>query len=275
MTRGPAMTICSDNSLAQRLERTEARANAAFVETRARLEPDSGACWIDVGGTYAMFDGPESPITQTFGLGMFSETSDDDLAELETFFSERGAPTNHEVSPFAGAELIAKLCDAGYRPIELTSVMFLELGTDRPKRALEAIATRIAEPSEADVWAATSAKGWSTEAAELEEFMRGFGFISANCDGGFPYLAEIDGVPAAAGMLFLFDGVALLAGASTVSEYRRRGVQSALLADRLDYAAERGCRIAMMCASPGSQSQRNAEKNGFRIAYTRTKWLKA
>jgi hypothetical protein len=28
----------------------------------------------------------------------------------------------------------------------------------------------------------------------------------------------------------------------------------------------------MMGASPGGQSQRNAEKNGFRIAYTRTKW---
>jgi hypothetical protein len=28
----------------------------------------------------------------------------------------------------------------------------------------------------------------------------------------------------------------------------------------------------MMGALPGSQSQKNAEKNGFRIAYTRTKW---
>jgi hypothetical protein len=40
----------------------------------------------------------------------------------------------------------------------------------------------------------------------------------------------------------------------------------------LKFAAEKGCKIAMMGALPGSQSQRNAEKNGFRIAYTRTKW---
>jgi len=33
-----------------------------------------------------------------------------------------------------------------------------------------------------------------------------------------------------------------------------------------------GCDIAMMAALPGSASQRNAERNGFRIAYTRTKW---
>jgi hypothetical protein len=28
----------------------------------------------------------------------------------------------------------------------------------------------------------------------------------------------------------------------------------------------------MMGALPGSNSQRNAERNGFQIAYTRTKW---
>jgi hypothetical protein len=28
----------------------------------------------------------------------------------------------------------------------------------------------------------------------------------------------------------------------------------------------------MMVALPGSASQRNAERQGFRIAYTRTKW---
>ena len=28
----------------------------------------------------------------------------------------------------------------------------------------------------------------------------------------------------------------------------------------------------MMVTAVGSQSQRNAERNGFRVAYTRTKW---
>lgn len=67
--------IYSDKHLSQNIERTEARANADFVETRARLFPDSGAAWIEVAGAYAMFDGIESPCTQTFGLGMFEEAS--------------------------------------------------------------------------------------------------------------------------------------------------------------------------------------------------------
>jgi predicted acetyltransferase len=66
--------------------------------------------------------------------------------------------------------------------------------------------------------------------------------------------------------------VALLAGASTIPESRRQGAQLALLDNRLRYAAEQGCDLAMMCALPGSASQRNAERQGFRIAYTRIKW---
>jgi hypothetical protein len=38
------------------------------------------------------------------------------------------------------------------------------------------------------------------------------------------------------------------------------------------YAFDHGCDLAMMVAQPGSDSQRNAERRGFRLAYTRTKW---
>jgi GNAT superfamily N-acetyltransferase len=74
------------------------------------------------------------------------------------------------------------------------------------------------------------------------------------------------------GVLCLHEGVGLLGGACTVPEARRQGVQRALLGARLRFAADRGCDIAMMCAAPGSASQRNAERHGFRIAYTRVKW---
>ena len=55
---------------------------------------------------------------------------------------------------------------------------------------------------------------------------------------------------------------------------RRQGAQAALLEERLRFAADRGCDVAMMCALPGRASQRNAQRQGFRIAYTRIKWRK-
>ena len=266
--------IYADRSLSQKLERSEARANAAFTEARARISPETGAEWIEVAGAYAMFDGAVSPITQTFGLGVFDEITDKELDEIEAFFRRRDAPVFHEVSPLADASLLVLLNERGYQPIELTSVLYQEIETenrlDLPINP--GIKTRVVEAGEEEIWAQTSAGGWATEAEDLSEFMLNFGKISANCDGGFPFLAELEGKPISAGMLFIYDDVAILAGASTIPEGRRKGAQNALLDARLKFAAEKDCKIAMMGTLPGSQSQRNAEKNGFRIAYTRTKW---
>ncbi len=265
--------IFADVDLARRLERTEARSNASFVEARAKMFPDFGAEWTEIAGAYAMFDGIESPLTQTFGLGIFGDATNADLEKIEAFFQKHDAPVFHEVSPLADTSLINLLNERGYQPIELTSVMFqpiekstLDL-TSNPK-----VKTRIIQTGEEKLWARTSANGWATEMAGMAEFMFEFGQISAKCAGGFPFLAEIENEPAATGMLFIYDNVALLAGASTVPEKRNRGAQLALLKARLRFAAGRGCTLAAVGASPGSQSQRNAEKNNFRIAYTRTKW---
>jgi GNAT superfamily N-acetyltransferase len=98
------------------------------------------------------------------------------------------------------------------------------------------------------------------------------GSISSSRENSPCFLAEVDGEPGATGMLCIYEGVALFAGASTIPELRRRGLQAALLEERLRYAFEKGCDLAMMVAEAGSNSQRNAERKGFRIAYTRIKW---
>ncbi len=161
-----------------------------------------------------------------------------------------------------------------YQPIEMTSIMYQEIKPDAlPGLSLNPnIKTRIIEPGEEKLWASISAGGWSSEMPGLSDFILELGQISGQSVGGRPFLAEIDCAPTAAGMLFIYEDVALLAGASTVPEGRRKGAQLALLDARLRYAAEQGCTLATMGTLPGSQSQRNAEKNNFRIAYTRTKW---
>ena len=295
--------IYSDRTFAQKLERTEARANADFVEARERLIPGTGATWIEVGGAYAMFDGVGSPLTQTFGLGVFEDATPEHLDELEAFFKERGAEVFHEVSPMADQSIMTLLSERGYRPIELTSVMYQELESSlseaeppkdvgepekqsfsanraaepqssSPNRAAEPqrLITRAIDEADADLWAETAAAGWATIHESLAEFMLAFGKIAARTSGGHPFLAELDGRPIAAGGLQIYDDVCILAGASTIPEARRQGAQNALLRARLQFAVDRGCSLAMMCALPGSQSQKNAQRNGFQIAYTRTKW---
>jgi hypothetical protein len=104
------------------------------------------------------------------------------------------------------------------------------------------------------------------------EFLLEIGRINAKRTDTHLFFAELDGQPIATGVLSVSEGVALLAGASTIPEGRKQGAQLALLEARLRYGVKHDCDLAMMCAQPGSASQRNAERYGFRIAYTRIKW---
>ncbi len=263
----------SDAALARRLEKAEGRSNAEFVEARAKVFPASGAQWIEVGGTYAMYDGVASPLTQTFGLGLFQPITTVELEQIEQFFKERGAPVFHEVSPLVELDLVALLNVRGYQPMEFTSVMCrpIRRGERFAVAPNERIGVRLIEPDEHDLWAQTAAKGWS-EFPEFTDFMLELSQVSAARVGTLSFIAELDGQPIATGALSICEGVALLAGASTIPEGRKQGAQLALLDRRLSYAAEQGCDLAMMCTQPGSASQRNAERQGFRIAYTRIKW---
>ena len=60
--------------------------------------------------------------------------------------------------------------------------------------------------------------------------------------------------------------MAQLAGAATAPAHRRRGVQTALLAHRLQVAAAEGADLASVFVTPGSGSERNVQRAGFRLA---------
>ena len=260
----------ADLPLARRIERAEGHANAAFVHARALVSPLSGAASLDVGGTYALFDGVASPLTQTFGLGVLETPSASLLDTLEAFFHDRGAAVVHEVSPTVDTSVVTLLSSRGYHPIELTSVLFRPI--DAAAVAVNAhISVRRARDEEADHWAEVAAKGWG-DSPEIIDFVLSMGQVSARAKDTYSFLAESAGEAIATGGMHLHMGVAVLAGASTIPSARRRGAQNALLSARLAFAGAHGCNLAVMGALPGSASQRNAERNGFRVAYTRIKW---
>jgi GNAT superfamily N-acetyltransferase len=257
----------ADLELACRLERTEGSAGAAFVEARGG---DAG--WVEIAGVYAMFDGPESPLTQTFGLGMFEPATGSVLTQIEEYFQIRKAPVHHEVCPLSGVPLSQTLVARGYVPFELSNVLFMDLGEVPRKPVLNpALTIRIAHKHDADVYARTAAEGWQ-ETAEVAHLIAELARVMFAAAGYTGFMVEKDGRAIATAGLVIHDRVALLAGASTIPEARGQGAQQAVLSARLRHAAHAGCDLAMMVAEPGSASQRNAERNGFRIAYTRTKW---
>jgi hypothetical protein len=264
-------TTFTDLDLSKRLERAEGYACAQYAAARCRLQPDSGSTWMSHAGAYAVFDGPESPITQSFGLGLSEPLTASVLDLFEDFFVSRGARAEHEVSPFAGAPALDLLCARGYRPIEVSSVLCQRIAHISPEPPQD-VRVRVIGPDEGPLWTDVCVRGWSHGHPELVDFLQDIGTISTAREDSSCFLAEIDGIPGAAGVLCVHDGIALFGGATTVPELRRRGLQAALLHERMRVACDKGCDLAMIVAPPGSDSQRNAERAGFRVAYTRTKW---
>jgi len=274
-TKGAAAWVTamlfSDLALSRRLERAEGYACAKFAEARRRVFPDCGAGWIKCAGTYAVFDGVDSPLTASFGLGLFEVLNPASLAIIESFFLDHGAQVSHEVIPFAPIATLELLCNRNYRPIEFSNVLFRGLEPAIPKHN-DRIRIRIVGKEETQLWTNINAKGWTHECPELLQFLLQLGTISGACEQIVRFLAEFDGKPGAAGALCIHEGVGVLGGSATIPELRHRGLQTALVAERLRYAFEHGCDLTMMAAQPGSNSQHNGERHGFQIAYTRTKW---
>ncbi|HZS28809.1 MAG TPA: hypothetical protein VFB76_16400 [Candidatus Angelobacter sp.] len=162
----------ADLALARRLERAEGAACAQFAEARRKLFPESGSEWIECGGAYVVFDGVDSPVTQTFGLGVFEDLSAGTLDTIEKFFQERGAPVMHEVSPLAGVATLELLCARKYRPIEISSVLYRPV--EKPSTSTQLgvagqsnIKVRVTRSDEAALWSDVSARGWGHDHPEF------------------------------------------------------------------------------------------------------------
>ena len=83
------------------------------------------------------------------------------------------------------------------------------------------------------------------------------------------YFAWMGDTPIGTGGMYPHQGVVELGGASTLVAYRQQGAQSALIQRRLADAHALGCDLAAVLTSPGSASQRNMQRRGFELAYTR------
>jgi hypothetical protein len=264
-----------DRELAQRLERAEALACVAYVEARQRLQPSVGAASVCIAGAHAIFDGPASPLTQTFGLGVFDQLGREEWKALESHFQSRGATVAHEVSSFATPETWGQLSARGYSPIEASTVLLRP--TAEPLRdapaASGALHVRQARGAELATWCRVMSEGLRAESAELEATVADLTPVMAAARGSHCFLAYWESEPIAAALLNVQEaGVAVLGGACTLPWARRRGAQTALLRVRLELGASRGASWAMVAAGPGSGSQRNAERQGFRPVYVRSKW---
>jgi len=269
-------SLFADLSLGRRLEMTDALAGVEFARAWAQQNDFSGEVSLEVAGGHAAFGGIESPLTQAFGLGMSGPVTDSDLTALEEFYRANGSPVNIETCPLADNSLLKLLNERGYRPIEYSNVSVREL-TDGDSRTwptdTSKVHVRRAAVDEAESYSLVVGKSFLENAEVSPDLLRVF-TVCFHAPSAHFFFAEADGAAAGGGMMSIHKGVASFGGAGTLPECRNRGVQNALLLARIAAAAMEGCDLAMVATAPGSGSQRNVERLGFRVVYTRTKFLK-
>jgi hypothetical protein len=267
----------SDNTLAKRIESAQAQNQMDYAQAHQDIQLNSPYSALRLGSGAALFAGIESPLTQSFGLGFSDEIHESNIEILEDFFFSRSAAANIEVSNLSDMSLTAILGKRGYIVCEYSHVLGLDMRVYHPAPVSTLHAhqlDRTEVPKAATAIAAGFLEhnvGESEIPADFEEMF----VVSINTQGSSAFAVTVDGEIAGAGGMTMVDGIAMLSGASTQPKFRNRGIQKALITERLRFAREAGCDIAVVSTQPGTVSQCNMQAMGFGILYARTKFYKA
>jgi len=256
-------------SLAVQIETSNAEALWEHAEIAKRLFPDVSADAIRVGGGVASFIGAKSPLSYANGLGLPGKVTNEDIRQVVEFFRSRGGVPRVHVCNLADASLLAELRTNGFHLHEFINVLSRDLALPvNDVEPSQEITVRQATFDEAEDWSKLVADGF-LDGAPYTEVERQLGLIFFHRATVRCYFAELDGRRVGAGALFTDGNYAALTAMSVLPEYRNRGVQSAMIRARLREAKQLGREFAGLFASPGSTSQRNAERHGFRLIYTK------
>jgi GNAT superfamily N-acetyltransferase len=251
--------VFSDLRLARRIEAAEA-ANARGCTA---IHPEAAA--LDVAGGSAVFVGAGSPLSHAVGIGLDGPVTESEIERLEAFFRSRGGQVSIDLCPLADPGLLITLGNRGYRVTEFNNVLVKALAgeaivlTPRVRRILA---------GETDLWSHTVGHGFFEE-HELTTEEMDVGRAICAMPGVMCFLAVTESGEPAGGAAAVYQGLATLFADSTIARHRRVGLHRELIAARLNEALAQGCDLATATTFPGSGSQRNYERMGFEVAYTR------
>ncbi len=275
--------LFASTSLAARIERAEARLVADGAAASDRRRPGRGVFALPLAGGVAAFAGPGSPLNKVAGLGFAGPLDEGTLEAVEKAYAERACPVQVELSCLAEPSIGALLTRRGYALVGFENVLGRPLPLEDAPAPGDGIVVSPSPAEELATWIDVLVTGFDSPDAQgvpshehhsREPAEAAMGDM-ANVSGLVHYLARRDGVPAGGASMRLSDGVAQLCGAATLPEHRRRGVQTALLAARLEAAVRGGCDVAVVTTQPGSKSQENAQRRGFELLYTRAVLVRA
>jgi ribosomal protein S18 acetylase RimI-like enzyme len=254
-----------DRELARRFELAAAHRSVEFARSMpdAQIQSNGDASFV--------YAGSGMPTNRAIGLGLMEPVAREQVDDLESFYHHCGSPARVDVCPLADRSLIEILGQRGYR-VDLVLNMLFRPVNDLAAQADTEIEVRPVGETELPLWQHTAAQGFSGQEEPPSSLVNIIAATGHSASAAL-FLAWVGAFPAGGGAYVLHTSpegkIAELCSASTRIEFRRRGVQTALLHYRLQAAQKAGCDYVTVLTEPGSASQRNVERAGFRLAYTR------
>lgn len=264
-----------DKALARRFEACEEMPQVLYARAFQRLRPEIGAAEQEICGGHMSFAGVGSPIGRATALGLDRSFMPEDLDRVERFYGSHRAPAQVDLCPLHDPAVFEMCKERGYRIAELNNVLYRRLD---PKENFpdppEGCAIRRGRPEEAEELGAIVERAFFPEGAP--DAYKNLLTPLYQMEGALTFAAEVRGTAVACGVGLLIPEHRIFAicGAGTAAEFRRRGLQTVLLRARLASAAQAGCEYAVVVTQGGSASQRNCERLGFRVAYSKVTVIK-
>jgi GNAT superfamily N-acetyltransferase len=259
-----------DKALARRLESVEEMPQVLYARMFQRTRPGIGAAEEEICGGHMIFAGLGSPIGRATGVGLDRPFTADDLHRVEQFYRAHKAPSQVDLCPMHEAAVFEMFKERGYAIAELNNVLYRQLHAEEKfPPAPPGCEIRRSRHEEADVAGAIVETAFFPEGAP--EAFRGLVAPFYQMERALAFVASVEGrlVACGTGLVIPEHRVFALCGAGTLSEFRGRGLQTALLRARMAAAVEAGCEYAVVVTQGGTTSQRNAERLGFRVAYSK------
>jgi GNAT superfamily N-acetyltransferase len=256
------------SELVARLVRAETACVVDWVGAMAALAGNPlRAEVVRFGGTTACVCGaiPAEIWNRAFGMSTADAARIPEIVEL---YRARGAAPLFDLDPYsvepfyAGPTVLADLAAHGLYQASFHQLLYGVPTEDVPATS-SGVEIREVGPEQADDFGRVYETVWGGAAA-IRVLL---GQPAFRC-----FLAYVDGQAAALGVLHVRDGAGSMANGLTDPRFRNRGCQTALLHRRLAEAARAGCDLVVSQCRPGSQSQRNQLRAGFRIVGSKVWW---
>jgi ribosomal protein S18 acetylase RimI-like enzyme len=264
-----------DKAFARRLESGEEMPQVFYAQAFQKTRPEVGAAWEVICGGHMSFCGLGSPVGRAVALGLDRPFTEADLDRVEAFYREHKAPAQVDLCPMHEPAVFEMFRQRGYGIAELNNVLYprLETGENFPTPA-PGWEIRRARMDEAEVSGAIVESAFFPDGAP--EAFRGLIAPFYSIEQALPFVASVENklVACGTGLILREHKVFALCGAGTLAEYRGRGLQTALLRARMAGAVAAGCEYAVVVTQGGTTSQRNAERLGFRVAYSKVTVIK-